>query len=60
MYFSLEIDSNNAVMHSQEDVIAALNELILQLSKQDLPEGGTIGAVKDANGNTVGNWFLKK
>lgn len=51
--FTLRIDMGNDAMQTPYDVADALRGVILTLDN-----GGTYGAVKDANGNTVGQWAI--
>ena len=60
MYFSLEIESCNAAILRQEDIISSLKKLVSSLEDKELPIGPNMGQVKDDNGNVIGMWLLKK
>lgn len=53
--FKLEIRTGNDAMDSSDDVADALHKLADQLADH---MGALDGLVRDANGNTVGEWTL--
>jgi hypothetical protein len=61
MHFSLEIDSNNEGMMTQEDVATALWALAQKLMINiDSAKSIDMGSVTDQNGKSVGIWLIKK
>lgn len=53
MKFTLEIELGNDAMQTSDDVAEALANVT-----NSLLDGLTSGAIRDANGNTVGKWNL--
>jgi hypothetical protein len=53
MKFLLKIQLGNAEMQTAADIAEALRDVLDNLDR--LPDGGT---VRDANGNTVGEWGI--
>jgi hypothetical protein len=61
MYFSLEIEPNDVLLMTQQDVAQALWVLSQKLMVDlEMPIGPNMGPVIDSYGNTVGHWLLKK
>lgn len=64
MVFSLRIELGNEAMQTGTDIAGALQELAGRVAtfaedtNYDRGRGwpGTVGPIRDANGNTVGSW----
>lgn len=55
--FTLSIDLGNAAMRGPEHVAAALRDVAEDLHSAG-GFGGSPGRIRDANGNTVGEWSV--
>lgn len=55
MKFLLTIEMGNEAMRTPEDVAEALMKVGTKLARR---ESDGVGVISDANGNTVGKWFI--
>jgi hypothetical protein len=54
------MESELPSLSSKEDVIKALQNLIVVISEKEMDIKNNIGSIKDAYGNSVGVWLLTK
>lgn len=57
MKFTLQIKLGNAAMQTSDDIADALRQVA---GRHNLATPGEFGAIRDLNGNTVGEWKVTK